>query len=726
MTSGESPAPQKRHPVVRLRTVIILFFACILILAEAVTWLYYKQSITSAREEVGKHILASGDKIELSAQLITKPLALLCDATPTLPGAGIKPHGFDHPLLGFMLAFLDTHPEAYSLYFGYGDGDYFQAISLAHRQKTAQGLNAPPRTRYALRRIDSVNGNRMERWRFLDRDAKPLWTTSPREARYDPRTRPWYTAAEGVAASVKTDLYVFSSTGALGLSMAHRIPGPANAVFGLDLTLDTLSFFLSKAKIGEGGFIFLFNAQGELIAYPDAAKVSRIATTRGGSQTVVRAAVQDLGEPLPDAVYRLFQSNGGEIRNTHRLVVGSTPYLVSVRPVREFGSANDYMALVARESDFMGTAERIRTQAIFFAAGLLIIGVPLLLLASANISRTLARLTEEAERISKLEMNSTEVICSHIDEVDRLGDAMSRMRSALLSSCRYLPQSLVRQFIKSGTVPCLGGEQRDITLLFTDVQNFTTMSEGMPPEDLMAAMSEYFEIVGQAILKSGGTIDKFIGDSVMAFWNAPLSTENHVENACLAALRLSMASQELNAQREQNGGPVMPTRVGIHTGTATVGNVGASDRMSYTALGPVVNLASRLEGLNKYYATRILVSHDVRDKAKHNFLFRSVDVVVPKGVKTPLAIFELLGAMPQSPYADVAATRAKLGFCSRWERAVALYRTVQWEKALEEFAALHALAPDDFVAAMYLQRVRRLLQNKPSKDWKAVQKFMHK
>ncbi|GAB6125008.1 adenylate/guanylate cyclase domain-containing protein [Humidesulfovibrio idahonensis] len=727
MTDPEAPPPPKsHHSVVRLRTVIILFFSCVLALTEAVTWLYYQQSITSAREEAGKHILAAGDKIELSARLLTKPLAMLCDAAPTLPGAGVKPRGFAHPLLGYMLAFLDTHPETYSLYFGYGDGDYFQAISLTHRPKTAQGLMAPPQTRYALRRIGSEGGARVERWRFLDRDAKPLRTSAARPAGYDPRGRPWYTAALGSASSIKTDLYVFSSTGALGLTMAHRVPGPGRAVFGLDLTLDTLSYFLAQAKIGASGFIFLFNGDGELIAYPDADKVSKIAATRGGSQTVLRAAVQDLDDPLPPAVYKLFRSNGGHIRETSRLVVAGTPYLVGVRPLRELGSNNDHMALVARESDFMGTAERIRTQAILFALGLLILGVPLLLLVSANIARTLAKLTYEAERISKLEMDSTEIITSHIDEVDRLGDAVARMRSALLSSCRYLPQSLVRQFIKEGTVPSLGGKRHDITLLFTDVQNFTTLSEGMPPEDLMAAMSEYFEIVGQAILKSGGTIDKFIGDSVMAFWNAPLTTENHVESACLAALRLSLASQELNARREASGGPVMATRVGIHTGTAIVGNVGASDRMSYTALGPVVNLASRLEGLNKFYATKILVSHDVRDKARHNFLFRSVDVVVPKGVKEPLPIFELIGSMPQSPYADVAAPRARLGFCSRWERAMTLYRTVQWEKALEEFTALHEAAPGDFVAAMYLQRVRRLLQNKPSKDWKAVQKFMHK
>jgi adenylate cyclase len=726
MPEEQTAKPRSRHGVVRLRTAVILFFSLILVLSEAGIWFYYRQSIQAAREEAGRHIEAAGDKVLLSARLLTKPLSSLCDAAPALPGADVEPVGFAHPLLGYLLTFLDTHPETYSLYFGYGDGDYFQTILLRDRPKAAQELHAPAAARYALRSITTQDGARVERWRFLDRDRRPLGSTAPRPAAYDPRTRPWYQTARRADGTIKTDLYVFSSTGAPGLTMARDIPGPAQAVFGLDLTLDTLSSFLRQAKIGASGLAFLFDAEGRLVAYPDADKVARAAKTRGGSPTALRAEVRDLEDPMPGAVYQAFVQNGGEALSTRRLVVDGKAYLASVRPMQELSARGDYMALVAREADFMVTAQRIRSQALLFGLGLLALGTPLLLLISANITRTLARLTEEAERISRLEMDSTEVICSHIDEVDRLGDAVSHMRAALLSSCRYLPQSLVRQFIKSGRVPCLGGERRDITLLFTDVQNFTTLSEGMPPEDLMAAMSEYFEIVGQAILKSGGTIDKFIGDSVMAFWNAPLATENHVEDACQAALRLSLASQELNARREAVGGPVMRTRIGIHTGTAIVGNVGASDRMNYTALGPVVNLASRLEGLNKYYATRILVSHDVRDKAHRNFLFRSVDVVVPKGVKEPLPIFELVGAMPLSPYPDVAVPRARLGFCSRWERAMALYRTVQWEKALEEFQALHEAAPDDFVAAMYLQRVRRLLANKPGKDWKAVQKFMHK
>ncbi len=352
--------------------------------------------------------------------------------------------------------------------------------------------------------------------------------------------------------------------------------------------------------------------------------------------------------------------------------------------------------------------------------------MPGLALLAGRFSRAMHSLADEADRIRSLQLDSALCLRSRIDEVDRLGAAMTSMRSALASFSRYLPKALVQQFIATGTDPVPGGERREITLLFSDVENFTPLAEHLAPEDLMQAMSEYFQAVGQAILDSGGTIDKFIGDAVMAFWNAPFETSDHVEQACLAALRVARASEELNARRAAAGLPLLRTRVGVHTGAAVVGNLGSADRMDYTALGANVNLASRLEGMNKFYATRILASHAVRDKAKGDFLFRSVDVVVPKGATDPLAVFELVGAMPASPHAEVAAPRASLGFCSRWERAITLYRTAQWDRALAEFTALSEQHPDDHLASMYCTRTKRLMENKLGRDWKAVKRFNHK
>ncbi|MEW5772863.1 MAG: adenylate/guanylate cyclase domain-containing protein [Thermodesulfobacteriota bacterium] len=729
---GEQKHSQERTLPLRLRldlcsAIIVLFLAAVLCLAGLLTWFNYTRNAAAALEMAGAVMSQVAEKVELKTRLLVQPLRMLADHAHILPGAGAAAgEDFSQPLLPLFLDVMSENPQVYSLYTGYANGDFFQVISLVTRPEVAPLLGAPADTRFALRRISHEGRSRTEAWRYLDHAGRPLGTSDGKPAQYDPRTRPWYKAALEKDGPVMTDLYVFTSTRDLGLTLANRVSGHMAGVFGADMTLDSLSRFLRAERIGASGFAFLFDADGRLLAYPDPKKVAKTVAGPEGKDALERSTVEDLGDPAALAVYRAFVENGRGSLAQRRLDVDGTPYIVQVRAQSELGSGRTYLALAARVDEFTGPMVRTRDQSLLFAAGLLALGIPLMALAVGRVSKSLRLLAAEADRIRNLDLDSTEMVHSRIEEVARLGDAVAGMRAALNSFSRYLPRSLVQQFVSSGKDPVLGGERREITLLFTDVENFTPISENLAPEDLMTCMSEYFQAVGASILETGGTIDKFIGDAIMAFWNAPIESEDHVELACAAALRLSRASEGLNCCRLDAGKPVLRTRVGLHMGHAVVGNVGATDRMNYTALGSTVNLASRLEGMNKFYATRILVSREVRERARKNFLFRSVDVVVPKGAREPLAIYELVGAMPQSPYPDLAAPRPMLGFCSRWERAITLYRTVQWEKALAEFTAMREAAPEDTLASMYCQRTRRLLENKPGKDWKAIQRFKFK
>lgn len=711
-----------------LRSAIIaLFMAAILCLAGVLAWFNYARNSTAALEMAGDIMRQVAEKVELKTRLLVQPLRLLSDHARLLPGVSAAAgEDFRQPLLPMYLDIMSENPQVYSLYTGFADGDFFQVISLVTRPEVAALLGAPADTRFALRRISHAGTSRTETWRYLDHAGRPVGTSDGKPAEYDPRLRPWYKAALEKDGPVMTDLYVFTSTRDLGLTVADRVPGHVPGVFGADMTLDSLSRFLRAEKIGETGLVFLFDGDGKLLAYPDPEKVAKVAAGPDGKDTLERSGVEDLGDPVALAVFRAFVENGRGPLDQRRLDVDGAPYLIQVRAQSELGSGWTYLAVAARVDEFTGPMARTRNQSLLFALGLLAVGIPLMILAVGRVSNSLHRLTAEADRIRNLELDSTELIHSRITEVARLGDAVASMRAALNSFSRYLPRSLVKQFVSSGKDPVLGGERRELTLLFTDVENFTPISENLAPEDLMACMSDYFQAVGQAILDTGGTIDKFIGDAVMAFWNAPIESEDHVERACAAALRLSRASEDLSCCSLDAGKPVLHTRVGLHVGQAVVGNVGATDRMNYTALGSTVNLASRLEGMNKFYATRILASRSVRERARKQFLFRSVDVVVPKGASEPLAVYELVGAMPQSAYPDLAAPRPMLGFCSRWERAMTLYRTAQWDKALVEFTALREAAPEDTLASMYCQRTRRLLENKPGKDWKAIQRFKFK
>jgi adenylate cyclase len=180
------------------------------------------------------------------------------------------------------------------------------------------------------------------------------------------------------------------------------------------------------------------------------------------------------------------------------------------------------------------------------------------------------------------------------------------------------------------------------TGLFTDVQNFTGITEAADPDNLMRQTSRYFTVLTDAFLAEGGTVDKYIGDAVMVFWNAPHPQPDHVERACRAALAAKAASEILNQQFESEGLPRFVTRFGIHVGDAVVGNVGSAERMDYTVLGSSVNLAARLEGLNKEYGTTILVSDAVRERAEHDFRFRPVASVTAKGMTNETRVYELL------------------------------------------------------------------------------------
>jgi adenylate cyclase len=189
----------------------------------------------------------------------------------------------------------------------------------------------------------------------------------------------------------------------------------------------------------------------------------------------------------------------------------------------------------------------------------------------------------------------------------------------------------------------LGGIKQEITLVFTDVRGFTTIAESADPDMLMRQTSRYFSVLTEAFLAEGGTVDKFIGDAVMVFWNAPHPQPDHVARACRAVLAAKAAGERLNAEFEAEGLTPFFTRFGIHVGEAVVGNVGSTERMNYTALGNTVNLAARLEGLNKQAGTAVLVSENVYLRVRDQFEFRALDAVVAKGMTKETRIFELVG-----------------------------------------------------------------------------------
>lgn len=276
---------------------------------------------------------------------------------------------------------------------------------------------------------------------------------------------------------------------------------------------------------------------------------------------------------------------------------------------------------------------------------------------------------------------------------------------------QYVPPELVDEMDKQDSEISMEGESRDMSVLFSDVRGFTTISEGLEPRELTQFMNEFLSPITEVIHNHRGTIDKYMGDAVMAFWGAPLADPDHARNALLAGMQMIRSMRTLAEDFLARGRPELRIGVGINSGTMNVGNMGSKFRMAYTVLGDAVNLGSRLEGITKNYGVDIIVSEYTAAKVP-DFTFRELDRVRVKGKNEPVSILEPLGVTSEVEPAD-------LDELMRYRQAMEYYLAQQWDKAQKEFAALH----DEFthsVYEIYISRIREFRENPPGEDWDGV------
>jgi class 3 adenylate cyclase len=246
------------------------------------------------------------------------------------------------------------------------------------------------------------------------------------------------------------------------------------------------------------------------------------------------------------------------------------------------------------------------------------------------------------QAIENLDFDAPARAPSRIEEIAKLESTASLLRTSLKSFSSFVPLDVVRQLIKSGIPLTPGVEPRFLTVFFSDLENFSSHAETLAPDDLLVHISTYLEEVSSAISAEGGTIDKFIGDGVMAFWNAPVERPDHVLRACAAALRAARRMERVNNVWEAEGRPRIHLRIGLNCANVLVGNVGSSTRLNYTALGDGVNVAARLEAISKLFGTTICISDSIYAEARADILARPLKRVQVKGRKTTFMIYELL------------------------------------------------------------------------------------
>lgn len=265
----------------------------------------------------------------------------------------------------------------------------------------------------------------------------------------------------------------------------------------------------------------------------------------------------------------------------------------------------------------------------------------------------------------------------------------------------YVTASVMEEILKRPEMLKLGGEEKELTVLFSDIRGFTTISETLSPEQMVSLLNEYLTSMTDIVFEHRGYLDKYIGDAIMVVYGAPVPQNDHPIQACLTAVDMMAELKRLQKKWEMEGLPFMDIGIGINTGPMVIGNMGSKSRFNYTVIGDSVNLASRLEGLNKTYGTHIIISESVYRDVRDIFLCRELDTVKVKGKLKPSLIYELIGKRSD--------TKEFVEFTEIFHRGLGYYKEKDWEKALREFEAVLRLRPGDRPSEIYVERCRRLM-----------------
>jgi adenylate cyclase len=385
-----------------------------------------------------------------------------------------------------------------------------------------------------------------------------------------------------------------------------------------------------------------------------------------------------------------------------RHVVGEAAYSVTLTPL----AFSDWvLATVIPEAEFLGPIEATtRRLAIGLGIALLAFAALSVWLARQTIATPLSKVAAELKYVERFELSQVKRHASRLSEIDALSDAIARMATGLSAFAKYLPNDLVRILVSEGVEARPGGTNREISVFFADIAGFTGLSERLG-DRIVPLLGSYLDLLARTIGEHQGTVDKFIGDAVMAFWGAPAENREHAIAACRAALACERALS--SAGLVGDDGRPLRMRIGLNSGRALVGNIGSESRLNYTAIGDTVNIASRLEGTSKIYGTTIIIGEATRRSAGEQIVARELDKIAVYGRSEGIAIFELLGLAEDGPAPEWACL---------YEKALGEYRARNFGRAEELFAQVATIRPDK-AAGLMVERCRRYGAEPPPADW---------
>jgi adenylate cyclase len=467
-------------------------------------------------------------------------------------------------------------------------------------------------------------------------------------------------------------------------------------VIAIIIELTRVSNFLSQLTVGKSAGAFILERDGRVVASPDAnaSEVNALKTDHPLFPVAVDAIRQagSAYNPGEGEVFRSQVSRDGKV------------YQAVLTPISFPGWS---LVTVVPESEFLGPVQMtIRKLVIGLAALIVFAGLLSAWLAQRLIAAPLIKVVGEIRHVERFDLDKVERHPSRLTEIENLSGAIGDMAQGLAAFRKYIPADLVKRLISDGNGARLGGAVRPMSVMFIDLAGFTGMSERLG-DRIIPLLSRYFDCVSTQIQDQGGTIDKFIGDAVMAFWGAPAPNPDHAADCCRAALACQRALEEA-CLVDDHGQPVK-IRIGVNSGDMLVGNIGSEVRLNYTVIGDAVNIASRLESTNKTYGSTIIIGPETRRLAGERIVVRELDRLAVYGRAGGLQIYELLGMAGEFD--------GSLDWVKCYEAGLAAWRARDFTAGIAAFEKVLAIRPDDAASSSMIQRCKQQLENPGAEDW---------
>ncbi len=578
---------------------------------------------------------------------------------------------------------LLSQPTISWVAFGWPDGSFFAGHKLG--DNVIEMLEIAPDRELRINRYEFV-GNQLK--------LKASWSE---QTEYSVTEQDWFRVARQTDDEYWSTLTAHPRGERLGgaFSAPVAIDGKPAGVVAIIIELTRVSSFLSQLTVGKSAGAFILERDGKVVASPDP----------DASELVDLKTNHPLFPIAVDAIRDATAYEPGEGQPFNTMVTrDGKAYQAVITPISFPGWS---LVTVVPESEFLGPVQMtIRNLMIGLAFLIVFAGLLSAWLAQRLIAAPLIKVVNEIRHVERFDLDKVQRHPSRLTEIENLSGAIGDMAQGLAAFRKYIPADLVRRLVSDGDGARLGGAVRPMSVMFIDLAGFTGMSERLG-DRIIPLLSRYFDSVSAQVQNHNGTIDKFIGDAVMAFWGAPSQNPDHAVDCCRAALACQRAVGEAGLV-DDHGQPVK-IRIGINSGDMLVGNIGSEVRLNYTVIGDAVNIASRLESTNKVYGSTIIIGPETRRLAGDRIVVRELDRLAVYGRAGGLQIYELLGMAGEFD--------ARPEWVAAYEAGLVAWRAGDFSAAIAAFQKVLEIRHDDAASVVMIERCRQQLEHPAGEAW---------